>query len=216
MAIVELDFSLEIENNGNPTLLSSREASFIETVRMRADEISQYNPNLPGLLSSDPAQFSHVLKRLTDEAILNGQHFCEWGSGIGMIAGLAAINGFDAYGIEADSVLYWEAGKLVKAFALNVVFAQGSFVPAESTGRFVVNGTFGATDWAPTEHRDLYAELGQPLSEMNLVYAYPWPREVPFYQALFDLVACEGAVLWLYRHGSAPKLLQKVSNTVTE
>lgn len=210
MAIAELDFSLEIENNNNPIILTSRETSFIETVLMRANYISQHDPTLPGLLSSDPVQFSRVLRRLKDGAKLSGHHFCEWGSGIGMIAGLAALNGFDAYGIEADPVLYWEAKKLVKAFSLNVVFAQGSFVPVETTGSFFVNGTFGATDWAPTSNRDLYRELGQPLSEMNLVYAYPWPREVPLYEALFDMVACTGAVLWLYRHGSAPKLLQKV------
>lgn len=210
MAISELDLSLELEHNDNPTIPTSREASFIERVMMRANEIAQHDHTLPGLLSSDPTQCSRVLKRLKDGAKLNGHHFCEWGSGIGMIAGLAALNGFDAYGIEADPVLYWEARKLVKEFALDVVFAQGSFVPAETTEGFSVSGTFGATDWAPTDDRDVYRELGRPLSDMNVVYAYPWPREVPLYEALFDMVASKGAVLWLYRHGSAPKLLQKV------
>ena len=61
-----------------------------------------------------------------------------------------------------------------------------------------------------TPDRDLYAELGCRVDEMNVIYAYPWPRETDLYESLFDHVAGEGAILWLYRKEATPKLLRKI------
>lgn len=209
MAIADLNLSAAFENVDDAESLSVGEESFIQAVRGRVTEYSQRTPNLHGLLTSDPAQFSHTLRQLKTGGILNGLKFCEWGSGIGMMAGLAALNGWDACGIELDPSLCREATKLAEEFAVNVVFARGSFVPVESAGVFSVRGVFGATQWAPDTDRDPYHEIGRRLSEMDLVYAYPWPRELPIYEALFDLLASPGAVLWMYRHRSTPKLIQK-------
>lgn len=167
------------------------------------------NPAVTTLLTSDPRAFCAGLHALHRQHILAGSRFCDWGSGIGLLCALAALNGLDAHGIESEAAFVAEADGLCRDFSLAARFVCGSFVPAESSERFRVVGTYGATDWRAEEGRDVYAELGRRCAEMDLIYAYPWPRELPLYEQLFDVTARPGAVLWLYRHGDSPKLMIK-------
>ena len=201
---IELDMSEGFES------LSEPEQLFIEAAAEHVRSFLSRNRNVTTLLGSDPQAFCLGLKALRRQGILRGRNFCDWGSGIGVISGLAALNGFDAYGIELEPAFVIEADALCRDFSLPAKFVCGSFVPAGIDESFGVVGTYGATDWRITRGRDVYDVLGRHCSEMDLIYAYPWPREVALYEQLFDLAARSGAILWLYRQGEGPRLLVKM------
>lgn len=168
----------------------------------RRERFLQNHPGVTTALISDPKQFVATLARLKQEASLPGNRFCEWGSGLGQMCALAELQGFEAYGIECEAAFVREAEALCQDCGLHARFAVGSFIPASIAPSFRVIGTYGATDWSiPPQNTDAYQQLGCAVCDMDLIYAYPWPREIPIYQALFDLVAKPGALLWLYVEG---------------
>ncbi len=189
--------------------LSTLEETFIATGRRWIAAFHADHPAYTTLLLSDPQMFARHLKSLQKEGVLAGSHYCEWGSGVGLIAGLAAINGMRVFAIEQDAALVAGAHELFAQFGLRGQLAVGSFVPAIAPEDFAVHGTYGATDWQPSTQIDPYVAMGCRLAEMDLIYAYPWPREVDIYASLFEFVASAGAVLWLYRQDGAPLLLRK-------
>ncbi|MCP4304261.1 MAG: hypothetical protein GY788_05135, partial [bacterium] len=104
--------AIALDLSGEPDGLSESEQAFIETAAERARGFISRNPNVTTLLGSDPQAFCMGLKALRRQGILSGGNFCDWGSGIGVIAGLAALNGFDAYGVELDPSFVAEADAL--------------------------------------------------------------------------------------------------------
>ncbi len=127
-------------------------------------------PDFSGYVS---AEFSSVL-----DALVRLKHrtntFLEWGSGLGVVAQMAARLGYDAYGIEAEPMLVDMARELANEFDNPAEFIAGSFVPdgfewqpelGQESERTVLN--------LP----DAYGELGYDLIDFDLVYAYPWPTE---------------------------------------
>jgi hypothetical protein len=193
--------------------LSESERAFIGLAAARRRAFLARNPDVTTLLGSDPVAFGRGLKKLLRRGLVSGRSFCDWGSGMGTIAGLAAINGMNAHGIELEPRFVEAAAALCRDDGLPVSFVCGSFVPAGLEERFRVVGTYGATDWDACRERDAYRALGTSIAEMDLIYAYPWPREVRLYEALFDLAARPGAVLWLYRQGEEPRLLTKTGGS---
>jgi hypothetical protein len=185
------------------------EQELIAAADARKRSFLRRRPDITTLLNSDPDAFCHGVRELLHRGILGGLSFCEWGSGIGMISALAAQNGLEAYGVEMEADFVAEARALCCDFALATTLACGSFVPAETANDFHVVGTYGATDWRITTDLDVYGLLGRRCSEMDLIYAYPWPREVALYEQLFDLTAHKDAILWLYRQGDTARLLVK-------
>ena len=61
-----------------------------------------------------------------------------------------------------------------------------------------------------------YDELGMDLSDMDLVFAYPWPGEEGLIEALFDAFAAEGALLLTYHGMNEMKLQRKVQDGLDE
>jgi hypothetical protein len=134
--------------------------------------------------------------------------FLEWGSASGVITIMADLMGFDACGIEIDASLVRSARRLAERSGSKARFAVGSFIPMgwrwntpDGDGRTATIGD------GPSG----YLELGHPLEDFDVVYAYPWSGEEPLMQ---DLMRCHGhteALLILhgaesgvsvYRHGT--------------
>ena len=112
-----------------------------------------------------------------------GLKFLEWGSATGVIAVLADILGFEAYGIELDEYLVREARELTLRQGSRVRFATGSFLPTGySWGRRSGDGRLGTIG----EGSSGYLELGIPLDDFDVVFAYPWSGEEPI---MLDLMA---------------------------
>lgn len=190
--------------------LSDEAQAQIAAARAAVAELERDQPQVARLLLlSDAVAFSAGLKTLRRHQCLRGRRFCEWGSGIGLMTALAALEGFDAVGIEAEPVLVNAAQKAFPQAVRGPRFMEGSFVPVAAAERFRVVGTYGATVWEPSLDPDPYAALGLDCAEIDLVYAYPWPREIPLYETLFAQCASPGALLWLYVHGGPPRLLRQ-------
>ncbi len=190
--------------------VTALQRELIAAAKARSQRFRERHPQVTTAIASDPVAFSGMLAWLTAQYNLHGQRFCEWGSGLGVISALAQLAGFQACGIEQDAAFVLEAQTLCHAFALDARFVTGSFVPADTAESFQVIGTFGATCWTPPSmDEDAYRQLGHGASEMDIIYAYPWPRETGLYEALFELVAKPGAILWLYLEGRDPILWRK-------
>lgn len=132
--------------------------------------------------------------------------FLECGSGLGVIAAIADLLGYDAYGIELDPWLHGEGQALAQRHGAQVTFAQGSFMPAAArdqqehdSGEFLT-----VRDGEPA-----YAELGMELRDFDVVYAFPWPGEE---QRFLDLVRRHGrkdTFLVLYGAADGYQVFQK-------
>lgn len=103
-----------------------------------------------------------------------GLRFLEWGSATGVIAIMADLLGFEAYGIELDADLVAVARDLAARHRSAARFAAGSFLPTgyrwQPRGADGRLGTIGDGDSG-------YAKLGHALEDFDLVFAYPWDGE---------------------------------------
>ncbi len=123
---------------------------------------------------------------------------CEWGSGFGVVAALAAQLGFESCGIEIERDLVEQAQALVADHGLDVPFAHGSFIPESAEAE----GLADVQDDLATLARgvgDGYDELGLDPEDFGLIYAYPWPGEEEVVERIFEAVAATGALLLTYR-----------------
>ncbi|HEX2191315.1 MAG TPA: hypothetical protein VHG51_20560 [Longimicrobiaceae bacterium] len=127
-----------------------------------------------------------------------GLRFLEWGSATGVVAIMADLLGFEAYGIELDGRLVETARELAARHGSRARFAAGSFLPAGyrwrpgggGDGRL---GTIG-------DGASAYPELEHPLEDFDVVYGYPWHGEEAMMRDLMRAYGGRGARLLL--HGS--------------
>jgi|GEM_PF-1361849 len=84
----------------------------------------------------DFIQSNHELAWRTLDALPRGK-FCEWGSGFGLITGLAEMLGFDASGIELDERLADASRSLFAEFGLNAKITTGSYFEQPCTADVV-------------------------------------------------------------------------------
>lgn len=124
-----------------------------------------------------------------------GLRFLEWGSATGVVTIIADLLGFEAYGIELDSGLVDIARDLAAKYESKARFADGSFLPAgyawhprNGDGRL---GTIG-------EGTSGYPQLGHPLEDFDVVYAYPWGGEESMMLDLFRQYGRKDARLLLH------------------
>lgn len=133
--------------------------------------------------------------------------FVEWGSGLGVVACMAAMLGCDAAGIECEPALVEQAVDLAEAHGLEVPFACGSFV-AEGLDHLADVSDDLAT--LATGLADGHAELDLDAADAAIVYAYPWPGEEAVVEAVFEAAAATGALLFTYRSTGDLVLQRKV------
>jgi hypothetical protein len=162
----------------------------------------------PAFVPSNYELVYPVLRALADSALLRGHTFCEWGSGLGVATGVAALLGYEAYGIEAEWGLVEEARRLVDDFDLSAEFVCGSFIPAGGERHVYRAGEYA---WFTTESDAAYTELGLGPDDFDLVYAYPWPDEEEVVADLFEMYAGAGAVLLTCKGGEGFRLRRKVA-----
>jgi hypothetical protein len=178
---------------------------FIREADRRID-IFQDGARVPGFVPSDYDAVYQVLRALADSVLVRGRQFCEWGSGFGVVACLAAMLDFDAVGIEIEPALVREAGRLATDFDLPVEFVAGSYVPRGAEDRVLAGGMYS---WFTPDADYAYDDLGLDPSDMDVLFAYPWPDEEPVTLDLFESYCGPGAILITYHGGDDFRLRRK-------
>lgn len=146
------------------------------------------------LITSDYESVFAALQELPVE----GTQFLEWGSGLGAIAMMASLLGYEAHGIEINPQFVQLSYQLAERHAIPVEFACGTFFPdgfgedPELLDEQLMHNSEGA---------DAYRELGMDLSDFDLTYAFPWPGEEELFLDLFHRGAARGARM-LINYGS--------------
>lgn len=126
-------------------------------------------------VASDYEVVYHALAELQDQATT----VLEWGSGLGVIAIMAARLGFEAYGIEIEPKLVDLSCNLAEKYGADVEFALGSYVPAEYTlDPELVDADFRTS----FDDEPGYDDLDMELRDFDIVFVYPWPNERALHQ----------------------------------
>lgn len=133
-----------------------------------------------------PSNYEAVLESLV-ELHPRGGRFLELGSGLGVVAIMADMLGFEAYGIEILPELVDEARQLAERHESSAKFAHGSFLPADYRW---VSETGDTRLGSVVVGESAYPALGRDLADFDVLFAYPWPGQT---EILRDLVERAGA-----------------------
>ncbi|QDV53195.1 hypothetical protein Enr17x_52670 [Gimesia fumaroli] len=204
---------VEIELLNHDSFLPDEIVAFLHEADLRVSQILQASPRrAPGFVPSDYKTVYHALQAITVGNLAPGNSFCEWGSGFGVVASLAAMLEFMACGIEIEEELVDASRRLADDFGLPVEFVQGSFIPsgAESCAEEAYVDNNATYSWLITDAEDGYEELQLDLDEFDVVFAYPWPGEDYLISSLFEKYAAEGALLLTYDYPESVYLRRKV------
>lgn len=167
----------------------------------------QHTENAPGFVPSDHRQLYHALHYLVSTNAAPGNLFCEWGSGFGVAACLAAMVGLKATGIEINQQLVDAAQQLATDFGLEVEFHCDSFIPQGSEKCF---DTIEAAGWLTTQAGSIREETGVSPDNFDVIFVYPWPGEERVMEMLFERFAGAGALLMTFLGREGVHLHRKV------
>jgi hypothetical protein len=173
----------------------------------------------PRFVPSVPERVWAVLEEVTRRQLPPTRVFCEWGSGFGTATCLAALLGYEAYGLEIDAELVRRSRALARRLGIPVMMLCTSFVPA---GYAVSAGGDGAalvTPAAVRAHHDTtetraplrYAGMASAIADIGLFFTYPWPEERALMRQLFEAVARVGALLVVYHTDTDIRVWRKVA-----
>ena len=189
-------------------------ADLIHEAEGRIDALMEKHPaELGGFVPCDFSWAYSGLFHLNELGLAAGREFCEWGSGVGIVAMLAQRLGWRACGIEIESLLVDAAEDLARRHDIAVEFIDGSFVPRglDADLERISAELDGGTFWMATESDDSYDRLEKEPSDFDVVFAYPWPGEGDLIEMVFDRSAAVGALLLTFDQFRAMKLQRKVS-----
>lgn len=199
MALVDLSLPI------GKAALPADVRAFLDEADRRIERF-QRDCRVPAFVPSDFAGAYTVLRALADADAAPGSLFCEWGSGFGVVACLAAMLDFDAHGIEIESDLVDEARRLAADFGLPVEFVCGSFIPAGSERSL---GSDTDYSWLTTRSGGTEEEWDLGPADFDVVFAFPWPDEEHVIPDLFHRHAAAGALLVTYHEGADFRVRRK-------
>lgn len=204
-----VDVELTLHGFGLPTDVEA----FLSEADSRIARFSEISPaRTRGFVASDFATVYRALRPIAEGQLGPCHSFCEWGSGFGAVASLAAMLEFDACGIEIDRPLFELSIALAQDYGLPTEFVHGSFVPqgGESIAEEVYTSNGGDFFWLETNADNAYDELGLDPDDFDLIFAYPWPGEEDVIDCLFEHFAADGALLLTYGEIDSVRVRRKV------
>ena len=204
MALIEVRFN--IRERAVPRDVQD----FIDEATERIREfVEERNIVVNGFVPSDFDVVFPALHSLADSDLATGDVFCEWGSGFGVVAMMASLLEYQAYGIEIDEGLCTCARMLADDFDLPVDFVAGSFIP--HGGEELVESMFSTSEsWLTGTSDDAYQQLGLDMKDFDIVYAFPWPGEHDVIAAIFEEYAAVGALLLTFDQLEGVRIRRKV------
>lgn len=164
-------------------------AHLVEQIDLRLHGLSSGERG--AFVGSDLSAVDRVLGAIRAKDLASGPIFCEWGSGLGGVCGVASLNGFNPHGIEIQEHLVHAARSLATQLHLSMVFAAGTFLlPGDEdlagTADSNTHLSFG---------NDAWEEIDVTPGECDLVFAYPWPGEESFVDNVFSRHASPDSLL---------------------
>jgi len=203
LSCIELDY----ESVATPTQV----AEFLRAVDGLVEQHRvKTKASFRGFVPSDYSDIYRCLKLVYDSEMLCGNRFCEWGSGVSIVASLAGMIGYESFGIEYDSELSAVAQGICEDFDVPVELVNGSFIPEGVDD--LIDDAFALHDGELALHTDsdrAYEELGYAIDDFDLIFAYPWPNDVELTQNIFDRCAAQGAMLLVYYGADSIALYRK-------
>ena len=206
MPLLDIDISI------NGSVLPDDVVAFLREADLRVSQFVRNSPvRVTGFVPSDFVTVYHSLRAITEANLASGTSLCEWGSGFGVVASLAAMLEFKVCGIEIERGLVNASRRLVDDFRLPVEFVHGSFVPSGAETDVEEAYADSSTEyfWLVTDADDAYDELGLGPHDFDVVFAYPWPGEECLIQGLFEKYAAEEALLLTYTQYNSVCLQRK-------
>ena len=200
MAIEEID--IDISASALPAKVARLiQASDRQWERFFANEGTR---RLPRFVPSEAELVFAAIDSVTRHNLPPGRVFCEWGSGFGTGTCLAALLGYEAYGIEIQPELVDISREMARELDIPVEILCTSYIPegfetyAGVGGEELVKSRSFAYPGETNEVERQYDGMAYDIAEIDLFFAYPWPEEQELMQHLFDAVAMEGAILIAY------------------
>lgn len=172
--------------------------------RLQLFYTNQRHRGFPRFLPSDSALVFTAMEYVTRHALAPGRVFCEWGSGFGTGTCLAALLGYEAYGIEIQPELAEISREMARQLDIPVEILCASYIP---DGYESYSGVGGAdlveleTFYYPgvaIDQKPRYEGMDIDIASIDLFFVYPWPDEQELMTKLFDAVAVDGAILIAY------------------
>jgi len=204
-----LDVDISINGSGLP----SNVVAFLREAELRVSQFVRDSPDhVKGFVPSDFVTVYRSLRAITEANLAAGTSLCEWGSGFGVVASLAAMLEFQVCGIEIERALVNASRRLADDFCLPVEFVHGSFVPSGAEADVEESHADSSSEyfWLVTDADDTYDELGRGPHDFDVVFAYPWPAEECLIEDIFEKYAAEEALLLTYTAYDSVRLRRKV------
>ena len=207
MPLVDIEISID------GSVLPDDVVAFLREADLRISHFVRNSPiRVTSFVPSDFVTVYHSLRAITEANLAPGTSLCEWGSGFGVVASLAAMLEYKASGIEIERGLVDASEGLADDFGLPVDFIHGSFIPsgAEADVEEAYADTSAEYFWLVTDADDAYDERGLDPHDFDVVFAYPWPGEECLIEGLFEKYAAEEALLLTYNQYNSVRIRRKV------
>ena len=199
--------SIQIPEEINQLAHSKSAARLIDTASQRITEFTRSQDALTeNFVPCDFHLLDQALTWIEQNHLLTGRRFCELGSGFGVAALLASMHGMESVGIEIESVLVEQSNVLADDFGLAADFYCGSFVPRDIAGILELSREVERIE---THEGDVYEEIGLGLNDFDLLFAFPWPGNQHFFDAVFQAGAADNSLLLSYHGRNGMRLVRK-------
>lgn len=159
-------------------------------------------------IPSDYVLVYDALREVAALAVAPGNALCEWGCGMGVVATMGVMLGYEACGIEINHELVDEARALAEDFDQSVEFICGNMIP--TGGDRYADSASSEMSWLSMGGHDAYEQLGLDVDDFDAVFAYPWPGEEDVIDNLFEHYAAVGALLITYHGIDGIRIQRKV------
>ena len=185
---------------------------------------ADHDDEAPRFVPSVPERVWAVLAEVTTRQLPPTRIFCEWGSGFGTATCLAAVLGYEAYGLEIDAELVRRSRAIARRLGIPVTMLCTSFLPAGYAASAGGDGAALVTPEAVNAHHDTaearaplrYDGMESAIADIGVFFAYPWPEERVLMRQLFEAVARVGALLVVYHTDTDIRVLRKVEGELED
>ena len=199
--------SIEIPSTVDQIEVPTEIASLISDLKFRIQTFQDQwqKPQIEQFVAADYELVYQTLRWVVDSGVLKGTAFLEWGCGFAVVTAMAAKLGLDSIGVEAEQELLSQANRFFEQWKIDAELILGNFLPlgADQLSDDPMLPSLGHPVAC------VYPELGMEPDDFALIYAYPWPGEEVFLQAVFDRYARAGAHLLLFCGPYDLRLFQK-------